>query len=131
MIGRGPGDAAPRGNDSQVARAPCHPRSSAIPRFVTTDLATEAMTPTQTTPHALLAPDKWREAAADARVASHRRVQPAITTADDESPGTTRAERGSLPRDNESGSLRHATRPAAHCSLGRDGAVRTPCPAAW
>src|SRR3954452_8888188 len=101
MIGRGPGDAAPRGNDSQVARAACHPRSSAIPRFVTTDLATEAMTPTQTTPHALLAPDKRREAAADARVASHRRAQPAITTADYESPGTTRRARLAAARQRK------------------------------
>ena len=49
-------------NDSRVARAARHPRRSAIPRCVITDLATEAMTPTQTTTHGLLAPHKRLEA---------------------------------------------------------------------
>src|SRR3954471_12021479 len=44
------------------ARAARHPRRPAIPRFVITDLATEAMTPPQTTTHGLLAPTKRLEA---------------------------------------------------------------------
>src|SRR3954447_20045838 len=44
------------------ARAARHPRRPAIPRFVITDLATEAMTPPQTTTHGLLAPNKRLEA---------------------------------------------------------------------
>jgi hypothetical protein len=99
-----------------VARAACHPRRSAIPRFVITDLATEAMTPTQTTTHDLLASNKRLEAQHIKTLvpSRNRRVQPAVTTADCESPGTTRAGRGSLPRDNETDSLRQAARPAAY-----------------
>src|SRR3954470_22229197 len=89
------------------ARAARHPRRPAIPRFAITDLATEAMTPPQTTTHGLLAPNKRLEAqqvktllpqatrgaaGQDAPASSDRRVQPAVTTADYESPGTTRPE---------------------------------------
>jgi hypothetical protein len=45
-----------------VARAARHPRRSAIPGFVITDLATEAMTTTQMTTHGLLALNKRLEA---------------------------------------------------------------------
>src|SRR3954454_9872730 len=44
------------------ARAARHPRRPAIPRFAITDLATEAMTPPQTTTPGLLAPNKRLEA---------------------------------------------------------------------
>src|SRR4051795_10282204 len=44
------------------ARAARHPRRPAIPRFAITDLATEAMTPPQTTTHGLRAPNKRLEA---------------------------------------------------------------------
>src|SRR4051794_140513 len=78
------------------------------------------MTPPQTTTHGLLAPNKRLEAqqvktllpqatrgaaGQDAPASSDRRVQPAVTTADYESPGTTRPERDSLPRHNDSSTL--------------------------
>src|SRR3954452_18217123 len=44
------------------ARAARHPRRPAIPRFAITELATEAMTPPQTTTHGLLAPNKRLDA---------------------------------------------------------------------
>jgi hypothetical protein len=40
-----------------------------------------------------------------ARASSDRRVQPAVTTADYQSPAATRAERGALPRHNDSSTL--------------------------
>src|SRR3954447_13768269 len=91
------------------ARAPRHPRRPAIPRFAITDLATEPMTPPQTTTHGLLAPNKRLEAQQVNTLLPQATVQPAVTTADYQSPGTTRPERDSLPRHNHSSPL--ASRP--------------------
>src|SRR3954471_1984235 len=107
MIGRGSGDALRSTNDSRMGTRRASPAAASNP-------ALRHHRPRHrgddTSPDDHARPARTEQATRgaagqDAPAPSDRRLQPAVTTADYESPGTTRPERDSLPRHNDSSTL--------------------------
>src|SRR3954471_2179314 len=104
MIGRGSGDALRSTNDSRMGTRRASPAAASNPalrhhrpRHRGDDTSPDDHARPARTEHAT------RGAAGhDTRAPSDRRVQPAVTSADYESPGTTRPRPGSLARHNDS-----------------------------